>query len=55
MQDYLRVQKQKDKINGKTINFIQFSAHIFGNLIKFINIHCVELGDQLTEFLIEAL
>ena len=55
LQNYLRVQTQEGRVNGKSFNFIGFASHFFGNLEKFINIHCVELGDQLIEFLIESL
>ena len=55
LQNYLRQQIQNGKINGKSFNFISHSAHIFGKLIKFINIKCINLGDQIIEFLIESL
>ena len=42
-------------MNGKSLNFIQFTAHLFGKLIKFINIKCFILGDQIIDFLIESL
>ena len=55
MQNYLRVQKYQGRINGKTVNFLRHIAQIYGHYIKFVNVHCIDLGDQIIEFLIEAL
>ena len=57
MQDYLREQKQSDssEINGQTVDFISRTAQLFGQYIKFINIHTVEIGEQMIDFLNESL
>jgi hypothetical protein len=54
-QDYLREQKQNDIVNGRTVDFIRLTAQNFGSYIKFVNINCLELGEVMIDFLIEAL
>lgn len=55
MQNYLREQKINGEIVGRTHDFIFQSAINFSNILKFINIHSVDLGAQLLDFLVECI
>lgn len=55
MQNHLRVQIQHKIIHAKTQNFITDSSYKFGSLIKFVNINCTCLLNQIIDFLIEAI
>ena len=56
MQNYLREHVQQDgKKSGKSINYINLVALIFGAFIKIVNVYCVELGTQIIVFLTVAL
>ena len=35
---------QISEISGKSINYINLVAQMFGYFIKFVNVYCVELG-----------
>ena len=54
MQNHLRVQIIHKLIHGKTQNFISNSSYKFGSLVKFVNVHCTALLDQIIDFLIES-
>ena len=55
MQNILRQQTVLDgSVNVKSVDFISYSAFCFNMYTKFSNADCLALGDQILEFLIEA-
>ena len=55
LQNHLRTQTVANgTTNVKSFDFITNSAIWFGSYIKFVNTDCLEFGDQLLDFLIEA-
>ena len=55
MQEHLRVQYMFKRIHGKTHNFISNTSYKFGAMVKFINVHCTGLLNEIIDFLIEAI
>lgn len=55
MQNHLREQKIEGVQSGRSFNFINLTALIMSNYIKFVNVHCIQLGDQILDFLIESI
>lgn len=57
LQKILREQKKSGKIsvNFKEVNFISYSASIFGRYCKFFNPICAELGLKIIEFMVEVI
>ena len=55
MQNHLRIQLvSNDSINVKSFDFLSNSAVWFASYIKFANASCLDFGNQLLDFLIEA-
>ena len=55
MQKHLQKQTTLNRaVNAKTYDFITHSSILFGSYIKFFNKDAIEFGEQLLEFLIEA-
>ena len=55
IQNHLRMQVNANgTFNYKSFNFLVGAAAWFGGLIRYINIHCISFGNQLLDFLIEA-
>ena len=55
MQNQLREQKINEDLSPFSINFISLTSILFGLYIKFVNVKCVELGNNLLDFLIESI
>lgn len=55
LQNHLRLQIINKQESGKSIDFIYNSSFIFGNLAKYVNVHCVALAEQVMDFLIEVI
>ena len=55
LQNFLRNQTDEKGVqHGKSLNIIRLSAMIYGNYIKFVNVHCTDLGPAILDFLIES-
>jgi len=50
----LNTQREEDALTTRNINFIKYSSNVLGSFVKFINAHCIELGEQVIDFLIDA-
>lgn len=55
LQDFLREQTFKGVKSGRSFDFIHLSASFFSNYIKFVNVYCLDFGNQLLDFMIEVI
>ena len=55
LQNFLREQTFHGVKSGTSFDFIHMSAQFFASYIKFINIYCIDMGNQLLDFMIEAI
>jgi len=55
MQNFLREQTFHGVKSGTSFDFIHMSTIFFSSYIKFVNIYCVDVGNQLLDFMIEAI
>lgn len=51
LQNFLR---QQNFPSGRSIDFVFYSAIIFSNFIKFVNIHSLNVCEQVLDFIIES-
>jgi hypothetical protein len=53
MQNMLRVQPHVFLAN-KHVNFIEIGAKFLRSFVKFNNVSCIDLGEQILDFLLET-
>ncbi|EAR96945.2 cation channel family protein (macronuclear) [Tetrahymena thermophila SB210] len=54
-QNHLRQQIIDQQESGKSIDFIMNTTILFSSAVKYLNIHCIDLIDQILDFLIESI
>ncbi|KAL4510112.1 hypothetical protein ABPG72_010305 [Tetrahymena utriculariae] len=54
-QNHLRQQIIDQQESGKSIDFIMNTTIFFSSAVKYLNIYCIDLIDQVLDFLIESI
>ncbi|KAL4466941.1 hypothetical protein ABPG74_010538 [Tetrahymena malaccensis] len=54
-QNHLRQQIIDQQESGKSIDFIMNTTIFFSSAVKYMNIYCIDLIDQILDFLIESI
>jgi inositol 1,4,5-triphosphate receptor type 3 len=54
MQDYLRHQVIENQVLGRNHDFVYNAAVQFSTYVKFVNVHSLDLGNQLVDFIMEC-